>query len=88
LDLIVGETVFLRARARPFHAHKRAMVLRKEPGISGWTWIDIVAISDRGSMHSEWRTEASDVRPNPGPYDFKFRIRGHGMSNHVYVFVL
>jgi hypothetical protein len=87
LEFAAGETVFLRAHVRPPHAHRRAVVLRKDPGIAGWTPIDRVDISERGRMRLGWRTESTDVAPTPGPYEFKFRIRGHGLSNEVYVFV-
>ena len=88
LDFSAGETVFLRGRVRPPHAHRTARLLRKDPGTAGWTEIAVLDISDRGRMHFEWHTDADDVSPEPGPYGFKFRIAHHGVSDRVYVFVL
>lgn len=82
-----GTTVHLRAQVRPVHASQTALVVRKRPFSSTWRVVDEVFISDTGRMRWAWHTTAEDAVQRR-PYEFRFRIAEHGLSNKVEVFVL
>lgn len=82
-----GTTVHLRARVSPAHAAQRASVVRKRPYASTWRVVGEVFISDTGRMRWAWHTTIDDAVQRR-PYEFRFRIPGHGLSNKVEAFVL
>lgn len=79
--------VHLRGQVSAAHASQTALVVRKKPFSSTWRVVDQVHISDTGRMRWEWRPTAEDAEQRR-PYEFKFRIAEHGLSNEVEVFVL
>jgi hypothetical protein len=82
-----GTTVHLRAQVTPTHTTLQALVVRKKPYSSRWRVVDEVAISDTGRMHWAWHTTIEDAVQRR-PYEFRFRIPNHGVSNRVEAFVL
>ncbi len=84
---VYGSTVHLRARVSPAHAAQRASIVRKRPYASTWRVVGQVFISDTGRMRWAWHTTIDDAVQRR-PYEFRFRIPGHGLSNRVEVFVL
>jgi hypothetical protein len=82
-----GTTVHLRARVSPAHSAQRALVVRKRPYASTWRVVDEVFISDTGRMRWSWHTTSDDAVQRR-PYEFRFRIPEHGLSNEVEVFVV
>lgn len=62
-------------------------VVRKRPYASTWRVVGEVSISDTGPMRWSWDTTVDDAVQRR-PYEFRFRIPGHGLSNKVEVFVL
>lgn len=82
-----GTTVHLRARVSPAHSEHRALVVRKRPYASTWRVVAEVFISDTGRTRWSWHTTVDDAVQRR-PYEFRFRIPGHGLSNKVEVFVL
>ena len=82
-----GTTVHLRAQVSPSHASRTALVVRKRPYASTWRVVDEVFISDTGRMRWAWHTTVDDAVQRR-PYEFRFRIADHGLSNKVEVFVL
>ena len=82
-----GATVHLRGQVSPSHASQTALVVRKRPFSSTWRVVDEVFISDTGHMRWAWHTTVDDAVQRR-PYEFRFRIADHGLSNKVEVFVL
>ena len=82
-----GSTVHLRAHVTSSHPSQRALVVRKRPYSSTWRVVDEVDISDTGRIRWEWHTTVDDAVQRR-PYEFRFRIAEHGVSNRVEVFVL
>ena len=82
-----GSTVHLRAHVTSSHSSQRALVVRKRPYSSSWRVVDEVSISDTGRMRWAWHTTVDDAVQRR-PYEFRFRIANHGLSNRVEVFVL
>jgi hypothetical protein len=82
-----GSLVIVKGHVRPAHSHQDAVVLRKRPHASVWRRVDTVGISDGGRMRYRWRTDHGDAVQD-APYLFRFRIRGHGVSNGTEAYVL
>jgi hypothetical protein len=82
-----GRTVRLRGHAQPSHTWQVALVVRRNPYSSRWRVVDEVPISDSGRMRWSWRTTMDDAVQRR-PYEFRFRIPGHGLSNPVEAYVL
>ena len=82
-----GNLVVVKGHVRPNHTHQDAVVLRQRPHSSVWRRVDTVRISDVGRMRYEWRTDEGDAVQD-APYLFRFRIRGHGVSNRTEAYVL
>jgi len=84
---IFGDTVIVNGRARPKHADREALVLRKRPHGSVFRVVGAVTVNDRGRMRLEWATDSGDAVQD-APYRFRFRIRGHGVSTPTEAHVL
>ena len=82
-----GTTVHIRAHVSPSHASETALVLRKKPYSTTWRVVDEVFISDTGRMRWAWHTTIDDAVQRR-PYEFRFRIADHGVSNRVEAYVL
>jgi hypothetical protein len=82
-----GDTVYLRGELRPPHAWMRVQILRKRPGASAFVKVATADISAAGHVRWSWRTAIGDAHQN-APYQFKLRLRNHGVGNPIRVWVL
>lgn len=86
VNVIYGKTVYLRGKVKPPHADLRAGVWHKGPFDDAWERWATVGISERGVMRYAWRTTLEDGAQDV-PHYVQFRIKGHGKSNRVRVYV-
>ena len=84
---VYGDTAVIRGRVAPPHSEFEAKVLRRDPDRSRWRVVDTVPVTRRGKMFHLWDTRRSDAVQDE-PYLFRFRIRGHGLSNTTEAFIL
>lgn len=84
---LYGDRVHLRARVVPAHSRREAKVRFLRPGAERWEAGVSVPISERGRMRWSFRSRRSDADQTE-PWRFRFKIRGHGISDMVEVFIL
>jgi hypothetical protein len=84
---IYGDTVFLRGRVRPVHDQGRAQIWRALPGHRTYLQVGTAPINARGNIRWNWRTTRADAYQGQ-PYHFRIRIKNHGRSNPVRLYVL
>jgi hypothetical protein len=84
---LYGDTVYLRGEIRPPHAWMRAQILRKQPNVPGFVRVGTADISPAGHVRWSWHTSIDDAHQN-APYLFKLRLKNHGVSNTIKVWVI
>ena len=84
---LFGDTVFLRGELDPPHAWMRAQILRKRPHVAGFRRVGTADITPAGHVRWSWHTTMDDAVQD-APYKFRLRLKDHGVSNTIKVFVL
>jgi hypothetical protein len=80
-----GETVYFEGEVTPPHADLRAGVWHKPIGGRNWNRWDTVPIADDGTM--EYALNTGRLRIQNYAELVEFRIKGHGESNRVRVYI-
>lgn len=87
ITIVRGDTVWLRAKAKPPHGGFEVILQKQNPGRT--QWLDEgppLTLSDGGRVKTSWFAGSGSVDEDH-PYHFRWKIPDHGLSNTLNVWV-
>ena len=95
ITIVRGDTVWLRAKAKPPHGGFEVILQKQNPGRTQWHDECTLAapqpdpcytLTDGGRVKTSWFAGSGSVDEDH-PYHFRWKIPDHGISNTVNVWV-
>jgi hypothetical protein len=86
ITIVRGDTVWLRAKAKPPHGGFEVILQKQNPGRTQWHDEETLTLSDGGRVKTSWFAGSGSVDEDD-PYHFRWKIPEHGLSNTLNVWV-
>jgi hypothetical protein len=95
ITVVRGDTVWLRAKAKPPHAGFEVILQKQNPGRTQWhdectmpppPGDPCYTLTDGGRVKTSWFAGSGSVDEDD-PYHFRWKIPDHGISNTLNVWV-